>query len=219
MTRIGARIALRGDQQVEGSYEAGQLYAGNTNGCITRMLMKTLIDYPESKSNVSDAKQAFSHSPAKEVFYMKFPSHFSCIEYPEKDYVFVLRTVLEGAKQGGSAWDTYRTEILKELGFNVTDACPALYYMEDETGFLITGFQVDDALSVYTSDSLFNKFIAAMKRHVEMKNLGPLTHFCGVENQNSTSALPGVWVIAPIRISEDTQLLVPWQARATGALV
>jgi hypothetical protein len=183
VTRIGARITFRGDQQVAGSYQEGQLYAGNTNPSITRMLMKLLIDFPEAKSNVSDARQAFSHSPAEEVFYMHFPRHFSCVEYPEPSYVWVLRTVLEGAKQGGSAWDTYRTAILAEMNFTVTDACTALYYLEDLTGFLITGFQVDDALSVYTSDSLFKKFISAMKQHVEMKDLGPLTHFCGVEYQ------------------------------------
>jgi hypothetical protein len=107
VTRIDAHVALRGDQQVAGSYEAGQLYAGNTNPSVTRLLMKILFDFPEAKSNVSEARQDFSHSPAREVFYMKFPKFFHCLEYPEDKYVFVLRTVLEGTKQGGSAWDTY----------------------------------------------------------------------------------------------------------------
>ena len=60
-----------------------------------------------------DTTQAFSHSTCFEELFMECPVGFDFPEYPRAEYAFVLRTTLEGTKQGAAGWQNYSSDILE----------------------------------------------------------------------------------------------------------
>ena len=107
---------------------------------------------------------------------------FDFPEYPRSVYVFVLRTTLEGTKQGAAGWQNYSRDILEGLcGLKSVPQDPAVFYGEDSEGFFLCSTHSDDFCVVFTSQRLRDLVFSTMNQFVKLRNDGPLVHHLGVD--------------------------------------
>ena len=124
-----------------------------------------------------DVKNAFLNGDLKQQVYMKPPPAYSC----PSGKVCLLRKALYGLKQAPREWfDKFSTTICG-LGFTCSPHENALFICKSEHGVVLLLLYVDDM--IITGDDA--EEIQQLKEHLatefEMKNLGDLKYFLGIE--------------------------------------
>nr|XP_017189228.2 uncharacterized protein LOC108173861 [Malus domestica] len=124
-------------------------------------------------------KNAFLHGVLQEEVYMSQPSGFSDPQH--SDYVCKLHKSLYGLKQAPRAWNDRFTSFLPSLDFKTTHAYPSLFVKQFGSSVVLLLFYVDDIIITGNALSLINDVIVALTKEFDIKDLGPLHFFLGIQ--------------------------------------
>uniref|UniRef100_A0A2N9HHM2 Integrase catalytic domain-containing protein n=1 Tax=Fagus sylvatica TaxID=28930 RepID=A0A2N9HHM2_FAGSY len=132
-----------------------------------------------------DVKNVFLNGELTEEVYMQLPPGFS--QPPGfSPKVCRLRRALYGLKQAPRAWFAKFSSTISQHGFSASSYDSALFFRRSDHGITLLLLYVDDM--IITGDDV--QGIQDLKRflgqHFEMKDLGPLSYFLGLEVSSSS---------------------------------
>lgn len=133
-----------------------------------------------------DVKTAFFNGEIEEEVYIEQPEGF--VVHNEKSHVCRLKKALYGLKQAPRAWYEKMDGFLMSLGFNKSIVDPNLYYHIADNESLILVLYVDD-LFLTGSERLIVECKQALTANFEMKYLGLMHYFLGLEVQQRTDEI------------------------------
>jgi hypothetical protein len=125
-----------------------------------------------------DVKTTFFNGEIEEEVYIEQPDGF--VIHEQKSHVCRLKKALYGLKQAPCAWYEKIDGYLMSLGFSKSVADPNLYYHIVGGESLILVLYVDD-LFLIGSESLIAECKHALTSEFEMKHLGMMHYFLGLE--------------------------------------
>lgn len=167
-----ARLVVRGDLQAS-HISRNELYAHTATMRTFRMLVAIAAAHHLAIHQM-DAITAFLHATLDddEVFHVKQPPGIPLGD----DIVLRLRRPLYGLRIAPKAWFRECTRKLRILGAKQVPEEPCLWLYEKTYVF----FYVDDFL-VIGSPTHVDAVKMQLTRHFEMRDLGPATHFLGIQ--------------------------------------
>ena len=125
-----------------------------------------------------DVKTAFLNEVIEEEVYIEQPEGFKI--FSSESHVCRLKRALYGLKQAPRAWYTWIGSYFIRLGFEKSEVDPNLYQIVVEGKLLIVVLYVDDL--ILTGDELLiHSCKADLAKEFEMKDLGLLHYFSGLE--------------------------------------
>ena len=126
-----------------------------------------------------DVKNAFLHGVLTEEVYMSQPNGFVDPCFP--DYVCKLEKSLYGLKQAPRAWNDRFTSFLPSIGFTFSHADPSLFVKVSGSSHVYLLLYVDDIIITGDSEVLIAEVKVALQAEFDMKDLGDLNFFLGLE--------------------------------------
>ena len=126
-----------------------------------------------------DVKNAFLHGFLDEEVYMAQPQGFLDPVHPE--YVCKLERSLYGLKQAPRAWNERFSQFLLSLGFESSYADSSLFVKHVGSEVIILLLYVDDIILTGSCDDLVQSVITQLTQEFDMKDLGLLHFFLGLQ--------------------------------------
>ncbi|KAL0540368.1 hypothetical protein IC582_024605 [Cucumis melo] len=124
-----------------------------------------------------DVKNAFLNGTLFEEVYMKPPPGTS--SPPHK--VCLLRRALYGLKQAPRAWFATFSSTITQLGFTSSPHDTALFTRHTPQGIVLLLLYVDDMIITGNDPQAISDLQHYLGQHFEMKDLGSLNYFLGLE--------------------------------------
>ena len=185
VNRYKARLVVKGYAQTYGiDYE-------ETFSPVARMAtVRAVIAMAASKGwslHQMDVKNAFLHGDLQEEVYMEQPPGYVHAVHPE--FVCRLKKALYGLKQAPRAWSDKIGQYLVTIGFQISKADFSLYVRKTEKGIMLLVIYVDDLIITGDSDEDILHVKMLLKQKFEMKDLGELRYFLGIEVIRSPSGI------------------------------
>jgi hypothetical protein len=171
-----ARFVVRGFSQKEGiDYE--ETFAPVARYTSIRTII-ALAAQTKWKLHQMDVKTTFLNGVIEEEVYIEQPQGFEVED--RKIYVCRLKKALYGLKQAPRAWYGIIDSFLTSLGFTKSKVDSNLYFkaMNDEPVILL--LYVDD-LFLTGEEKLITECKKKLSAEFEMKDLGPMHYFLGLE--------------------------------------
>jgi hypothetical protein len=134
-----------------------------------------------------DISNAFLHGFLKEDVFMVQPPGFVHSVYP--NHVCKLHKSLYGLKQAPRAWFERFTSHLLTIGFTASTADPSLFVFRQGSTLLYLLLYVDDIILTGNSTAAVNSLITQLAATFELKDLGPLRYFLGLQIDYGTDCL------------------------------
>eukprot|EP00253_Pinus_taeda_P019601 PITA_19601 len=125
-----------------------------------------------------DVKTTFMHSSIKEEVYVEQPEGFEI--HDRESLVCKLKKAIYGLKQAPRAWYERINSYLMKMGFTRSKADLNLYFKVENDKPLILVLYLDD-LFLTGADPLIQKCKKKLAYEFEMKDLGPMNYFLGLE--------------------------------------
>jgi transposase InsO family protein len=173
IVRLKARLVARGFSQIYG-VDYMDTFAPVAKLASIRILFAIAAIY-DLEVDQMDVVTAFLAAPLQEEIYMEQPEGFEI----GKDMVCRLLRSLYGLKQSARVWNQRIREFLKSIGFQQTYSDPCVF-VNPQTG-IILAIWVDDLLIFAKDKKGMNDVKAALKDEYEMKDLGELQYFVGIQ--------------------------------------
>ena len=136
-----------------------------------------------------DVKNAFLHGDLQEEVYVEQPPFY--VDGVHPDYVCRLRKALYGLKQAPRAWYDRFADYLLHIGFRMSHADHSLYVYKSDVGIVLITIYVDDLIIVGDNETEIEHVKGLLKQEFEMKDLGELRYFLGIEVIRTTE---GIWL-------------------------
>uniref|UniRef100_A0A2N9E4D6 Reverse transcriptase Ty1/copia-type domain-containing protein n=1 Tax=Fagus sylvatica TaxID=28930 RepID=A0A2N9E4D6_FAGSY len=134
-----------------------------------------------------DVKNAFLHGTLKEEVYMAQPQGYVDSSHPH--YVCKLHKSIYGLKQAPRAWfESFTTQLL-HLGFIASTADSSLFIYHHHTVIAYLLLYVDDIVLTSNSTSFLDGLILQLRKVFDIKDLGPLHYFLGLQVSRTTDTL------------------------------
>ena len=132
-----------------------------------------------------DVKNAFPNGNLSEEVYMQPPPGLSV----ESNKVCHLRRALYGLKQAPRVWYAKFSSTISRLGYMASHYDFALFLRRTDKGTILLLLYVDDM--IITGDDLngIQELKVFLNQQFEMKDLGHLSYFLGLEITHSTNGL------------------------------
>jgi hypothetical protein len=124
-----------------------------------------------------DVKGAYLNGDLSEEIYMAQPPGYD----DGSRRVCRLRKTLYGLKQSGSEWNRKLHRLLTALGFHRIEVDHGVYMRRIKDKFVIITVWVDDLLLFSNSTTMLEAVKAALKREVEITDLGEPKKLLGIE--------------------------------------
>jgi Reverse transcriptase (RNA-dependent DNA polymerase) len=126
-----------------------------------------------------DVKNVFLHGDLKEEVFMEIPLGFANEQF--RDKVCRLKRSLYGLKQSPRAWFEIFSMTMKKLGYRQSDTDHTMFIQRKDGKICILIVYVDDI--VLTGNDLveMKRLKASLAKEFEMKDLGELRYFLGIE--------------------------------------
>uniref|UniRef100_A0A2N9FQ07 Integrase catalytic domain-containing protein n=1 Tax=Fagus sylvatica TaxID=28930 RepID=A0A2N9FQ07_FAGSY len=124
-----------------------------------------------------DVKNAFLNGDLTEEVYMQAPPGYS--DCPDK--VCLLRRALYGLKQAPRAWFAKFSSIVHQFGFSSSSHDTTLFIRRSDKGMILLLLYVDDMIITGDDHSGISDFKLFLHQQFEMKDLGHLSYFLGLE--------------------------------------
>jgi hypothetical protein len=122
--------------------------------------------------------------------YMEQPSGY--VDQTHPNLVCKLKKTLYGLKQAPKAWLDKIGQYLVTSGFQTSHADFSLYVKKTDHGIVIIVIYVDDLIIIRDSDANISNLKKLLKQKFEMKDLGKLCYFLGIEVIHSPK---GIWLL------------------------
>jgi transposase InsO family protein len=178
--RYKARLVARGFTQEYGvDYE--ETFAPVARLSSVRALLAVAASRHWSLCQM-DVKNAFLNGDLSEEVYMQPPPGLS---HPTNK-VCRLRRALYGLKQAPRAWFAKFSATVSRLGYSISSYDSALFIRRTDRGTILLLLYVDDM--IITGDDIIGiqELKQFLSQHFEMKDLGPLSYFLGLEISSSS---------------------------------
>jgi transposase InsO family protein len=134
-----------------------------------------------------DVKNAFLHGTLKEEVYMVQPPGYIDPSHPS--HVCKLLKSIYGLKQAPRAWFESFTSQLLHLGFTASTADSSLFVYKHQTVIAYLLLYVDDIVLTSNTPAYLDQLIAQLSSVFDLKDLGPLHYFLGLQVTRSSSGL------------------------------
>jgi hypothetical protein len=132
------------------------------------------------KVHQMDVKSTFLNGVLKEEVYVQQPLGFETPRIEKK--VYRLKKALYGLKKAPRDWYIHIDSYLLSNGFSKNNSEPTLYIKINNQGeILIIFLYVDDLIFTGNINLSIEEFRTTMKKEFEMKNIGLLRYFLGIE--------------------------------------
>jgi hypothetical protein len=179
-----ARFVARGFSQVEGiDYEEKFDPVARYTSICTIIALAASMGW---RLHQMDVKTAFLNGEIEEEVYIEQLDGF--VIHEQKSHVYRLKKAMYGLKQAPRAWYENMNGFLMSLGFNKSVGDPNLYYHIVGDECLILFLYVDD-LFLTGSESLIVECKRALTSEFEMKDLGIMHYFLGLEVWQRTNEI------------------------------
>lgn len=187
--RYKARIVAQGYSQCYG-LDYDETFSPVVRFESIRMLIALAVQYG-LKVHQMDVTAAFLNGDLAEDVYMTQPEGYAV--KGQEHLVCKLKRSLHGLKQSPRCWNSTLDARLKELGFIQTDSDPCIYRASKGEMFLIAVY-VDDIILATKSDSRLEEVKKKLDEHFEIKDMGQLHYFLGV---NVIHEHNSIWIGQP----------------------
>jgi hypothetical protein len=137
-----------------------------------------------------DVKNVFLHGNLQEEVYMEQPPSY--VDQTHPNLVYKLKKVLYGLKQAPRAWSDKIGQYLVTSGFETSNVNFSLYVKKTNHGIIVIVIYVDDLIISGDSDVDIFDLKKLLKQKFEMKDLGKLRYFLGIEVIQSPK---GIWLL------------------------
>jgi transposase InsO family protein len=134
-----------------------------------------------------DVKNAFLHGTLKEEVYMTQPQGYVDPTHPT--HVCKLLKSIYGLKQAPRAWFESFTSQLLHLGFIASTADSSLFIYKHNKIVAYLLLYVDDIVLTGNTPSCLDQLIQQLSTVFDLKDLGPLHYFLGLQVTRSSSGL------------------------------
>ena len=134
-----------------------------------------------------DVKNAFLHGELDRDIYMDQPKGFESQSHP--NYVCKLKKALYGLKQAPRAWYGKIAEFLLQSGYSVAPADSSLFVKARDEKLAIVLVYVDDLIITGDDDWEIQQTKANLSIRFQMKELGALKHFLGLEVERTNDGI------------------------------
>jgi hypothetical protein len=180
MSRYKKKVVTKGYAQTYGiDYE--ETYNPVAKMTIVRTIIAMVVVKGWSLHQM-DVKNVFLHGDLQEV-YMEQPLGYVGPTHP--NLVCRLKKVLYGLKQAPKAWSNKIGQYLVTSGFQTSNADFSLYVKKTDHGIIVIVICVDDLIITRDSDADIFDLKKLLKQKFEMKDLGELHYFLGIEVSNT----------------------------------
>ncbi|KAL5703600.1 hypothetical protein ACHQM5_022129 [Ranunculus cassubicifolius] len=136
-----------------------------------------------------DVKNAFLHGSLRETVYMTQPPGF--VDPNRPHHVCKLHKAIYGLKQAPRAWFQRFSSFLIRCGFTQSRADHSMFVYNHGGQIMVLLLYVDDIVLTGSSSDWLTSFISTLGHEFEIKDLGPLHYFLGIE-VTSTSPRTGL---------------------------
>ncbi|CAM8900446.1 unnamed protein product [Rhodiola kirilowii] len=134
-----------------------------------------------------DVKNAFLHGHLQEDVYMTQPPGF--IDPSRPSHVCKLLKSIYGLKQAPRIWFESMSHFLFANGFHLSKADSSLFIYRHGGNSIFLLLYVDDIIVTANSNTLLTKFIASLSHGFDIKDLGPLHYFLGLQVASQADGL------------------------------
>jgi hypothetical protein len=177
MSRYKARLVAKGYAQTYGiDYE--ETYSPVAKMTTIRAIIAMVITKGWSLHQM-DVNNVFLHGDLREEMYMEQPLGY--VDQTRPNLVFRLKKALYGLKQALRAWLDKIGQYLVTGGFQTSNANFSLYVKKTDHGIVVIVIYVDDLIITGNSDVDIFDLKKLLKQKFEMKDLGKLCYFLGIE--------------------------------------
>lgn len=135
-----------------------------------------------------DVKNAFLHGELTEKVYMELPAGCNIPKACEKK-VCRLKKSLYGLKQSPRAWFGRFTKSMKAFGYSQSNADHTLFLKKQQGKITALIVYVDDMVVTGNDVEERKALQSYLSKEFEMKDLGPLKFFLGIEVSRSTKGI------------------------------
>ena len=132
-----------------------------------------------------DVVTAFLNSPICTDFYVNSPPRWD----DKPRYVWKLNSALYGLKQSPMLWNNHIKDTLSRIGFEQNKKEFGLYFRRSTVGLCLIALYVDDLLIASASKLELYEVKAYLKRTYEMKDLGPVNKFSGMNIRQTEKSI------------------------------
>ena len=134
-----------------------------------------------------DVKNAFLHGNLEEEVYMDIPP--GCSTVSKTTTVCRLQKALYGLKQSPRAWFGRFTQAMKKYGFQQSNADHTLFLKHRHGKVTALIIYVDDMIITGNDEEEISKLQNQLAAEFEMKSLGNLKYFLGIEVARSAQGI------------------------------
>jgi hypothetical protein len=134
-----------------------------------------------------DVKNAFLHGDLKEEVYMEIPPGFANKQTIGK--VWRLKKSLYGLKQSPRAWFDRFRRVVCDMSYYQCNEDHTVFYKHQGSCITILAVYVDDIVITGDDAKEIKKLKKRLSRAFEVKDLGPLRYFLGIEIARSSQGI------------------------------
>jgi hypothetical protein len=201
-----ARLIAQGYTQIEG-VDFDETFAPVARLESIRILL-SIACHLGFKLYQMDVKSAFLNGVLQEELYVEQPKGFQDPHHPH--HVYKLKKALYGLKQAPRAWYERFTTYLLAKGFTRRQADRTLFIRNKGPHKLISQIYVDDIFFGATLDSLAHEFSEEMKQEFEMRMIGELNYFLGLQVKQTAEGI----FISHSKYAKDLVKQFDWDAKS-----
>ncbi|KAG7548326.1 Integrase catalytic core [Arabidopsis suecica] len=175
--RFKARLVARGFSQ-----KYGEDYDETFSPVAKMTTVRSLLSLAASfgwKLWQLDVKNAFLYCELDKSIFMEQPPGFESREHP--DHVCKLKKALYGLKQAPRAWYGKVAQFLQFCGYEASNSDPSLFFKKKGGVHVVVLLYVDDMIITGNDDAEIARLQEDMSIRFEMKKLGELNNFLGLE--------------------------------------
>ena len=176
--RFKARLVAKGYSQTYG-IDYVETFAPVAKINTVRILLSLAVnlDWPLHQF---DVKNAFLHGNLQEEVYMQLPP--GCrLQVEESKQVCRLQKSLYGLKQSPRSWFGRFTSSMKAFGYRQSHSDHTLFIKHSRGKLTALIIYVDDMIVTGNNDAEMKALQSYLSHEFEMKDLGPLKYFLGIE--------------------------------------